>query len=216
MKHYAIIPAYNEEETIEEVILRCKKVGVFPVVVDDGSTDNTYKIAQNLTIVLRNFKNKGKGEALKKGFNFLKNLDEGYVAVIDADLQFDPYEIPKLMEALKDADYVIGCRDWRQVPFRHQLGNLAWIKTFNFLFKTNMKDTNCGFVAMKTEVMEKLNVSSGYIVDNDMLIQALRLGCKIKNIPVSVKYNHKRDLLSGVRMVLGVLFFLFKFHSQMR
>lgn len=210
----AVIPAYNEERTIKEVITRCKEVNVFPIVIDDGSIDNTYKVANELTKTLRTFENRGKGESIKLAFKYIKILypflaDYKYVVIIDADLQYNPYEIPKLIEVLKDADYVIGQRDWTQVPLRHRLGNLVWIKTFNLLFKTDLKDTNCGFVAMKREVMLKLQVSSGYIVDNDMLIQVLKMGYKVKNIPVSVRYNHKRDLFSGIRMVIGILVFIF-------
>ena len=204
----SIIPAYNEEKTIREVITRCKEVNTFPLVIDDGSIDNTNKIASKLTTVITNKENMGKGEALRLGFRSISLTSYEYVVIIDADLQFNPYEIPKLIEALKDSDYVIGQRDWSQVPFRHRLGNYIWIKTFNLLFGTNLKDTNCGFVAMRREVMLKLKVSSGYIVDNDMLIQVIKMGYKVKNIPVSVRYNHRRGIKSGIRMVIGILIFI--------
>jgi len=209
MRTIAIIPCYNEEKTIREIITRCKEVNVYPLIVDDGSTNNTFNIANSLTKVLIHKVNLGKGETLDTGFQYIRNLDFKYVVIIDADLQFNPYEIPKLIEGLKDADYVIGQRNWKQVPFRHYLGNLVWIKTFNFLYKTDLKDTNCGFVAMKKGVMLKLKVSSGYVVDNDMLIQVIRMGYKIKNVPISVNYDYKRGL-SGIRMVVGILIFIIK------
>jgi len=215
----AVIPAYNEEKTIEEVVTRCKKINIFPIVIDDGSTDDTYKIANGLTKTLRTYcykhEIKGKGEALKVGFKYIDVLyfmpdDVKFIVVIDGDLQYDPFEIPKLIEALKTADYVIGQRDWSQVPFRHRLGNYLWVKTFNLLFGTNLKDTNCGFIAMRAEVMRRLNVSSGYIVDNDMLMQALEMGFVVKNTPISVKYNDKRNLFSGTRMVMGIFIFIIR------
>jgi len=211
----SIIPSYNEQKTIREVITRCKEVNVYPLVIDDGSTDSTFSISGKLTKTLRHNKNKGKGEALKTAFNYLKHIDFKYLVIIDADLQFNPYEIPKLIKELDNADYVIGWRSWKEVPFRHHLGNWFWIKLFNFLYKTNLKDTNCGFIATKKEVMLKLRVSSGYIVDNDMLIQVIKMGYKVKNTPVSVTYNHKRGI-SGVRMVLGILIFmlLMKFKNK--
>lgn len=210
----AIIPAHNEEETIKEVITRCKEVNVFPIVIDDGSVDATFNIANGLTKVLRASENKGKGEALKLGFKYVKILypfphDFKYIVIIDADLQYNPLEIPKLIEVLKknEADYIIGKRNWKEVPFRHHIGNLIWVAVFNFLFETSLKDTNCGFVAMKREVMLRLKVSSGYIVDNDMLIQVLEMGYRVKNVPVTVKYYNKRGL-SGLRMGIGVLIFI--------
>jgi len=204
----AIIPCYNEEKTIREVIARCNEINTHPIVIDDGSTDDTYNISISLITTLKHNENRGKGEALKTGFRFIKDFDFRYVVVIDGDLQFNPYEIPKLIEGLKDADYVIGQREWKQVPFRHYLGNLIWIKTFNFLYKTDLKDTNCGFVAMKREVMLKLKASSGYIIDSDILIQVIGMGYKVKNVPVSVNYMGKRGLKSGIRMVMGVLIFI--------
>jgi hypothetical protein len=124
-------------------------------------------------------------------------------------LQYNPHEIPKLIAELKNgADYVIGQRDWNTVPFRNMLGNLIWISFFNFIFGTSFKDTNCGFVAMKLDAMKRMKVSSGYIVDNDMLIQAIRMRCKIKNVPVDVHYEIGRNLFSGIRMVPGILIFI--------
>lgn len=217
MKTIAIIPAYNEEKTIGEVIKRFKELDISSLVIDDGSTDSTLDIAyKSSAMVLYHNINMGKGESLKTAFQFLKSSYPShfkkikYIIIIDADLQYDPYESPKLIEILeKDkADYVIGNRNWKQVPLRHRLGNWVWIKTFNFLFRTKLKDTNCGFVAMKIEVMKKLNVSSGYIVDNDMIIQVLGMGCRVKNIPVSVNYSDKRNFFSGLRMVIGILIFI--------
>ena len=209
-----LIPAHNEEKTIEEVVTRCQMIGATPSVIDDGSTDKTYEIIERLNKersipILKHKENLGKGMALKTMFSVLKsiNIKFEYVVIIDGDLQYDPFEIPKFIEALKTADYVIGQRNWSQVPFRNRLGNYVWIRTFNFLFGTDLKDTNCGFVAMRAEVMKKLEVSSGYIVDNDMLIQTLKMGYRVENVPVSVRYNHKRGL-SGIRMVIGILIFI--------
>lgn len=211
MNTIVIIPAHNEEKTIREVITRCKEINVKPLVVDDGSTDDTSEIARQLTTVIRKHKNKGKGEALKSGFHYVNCFTNyEFVVIIDGDLQYDPFEIPKLIEALKTADYVIGQRDWSQVPFRHRVGNYLWVKTFNILFCTDLKDTNCGFIAMRAEVMQRLNVSSGYIVDNDMLMQALEMGFVVKNAPISVRYNDKRNLFSGTRMVMGIFIFIIR------
>ena len=211
MNTITIIPAFNEERTIREVITRCKEVNTYPLVVNDGSTDNTMQIVWDARVeIICSDENRGKGEALRLAFNHLRFRGfRGfeYIVIIDADLQFNPYEIPKLVEALKDVDYVIGQRDWNQVPFRHRLGNYVWRKIFNSLYQTELEDTNCGFVAMRREVMLRLKVHSGYIVDNDMLIQVIKMGYKVKNVPVSVRYNHKRGL-SGIRMVIGILIFI--------
>ena len=78
MTKFALIPAYNEEKNIAQVIKETKKLGIKPIVIDDGSKDNTYNVAKKSgAIVLRSNYNKGKGEALNIGFNYLsKNHPE--------------------------------------------------------------------------------------------------------------------------------------------
>ena len=159
MKTVAVIPAYNEEENIEKVIEKVKRVKSINkiIVIDDGSEDNTAKIARKMkVIVLRHKKNKGKGEALRTGFNYvlkkLKNIK--YVVVIDADLQFEPKESEKFLKILKNgkAELVIGKRNFRKMPFRHLIGNILWKNTFNILFGTKFEDTNCGYFALLKDV----------------------------------------------------------------
>jgi glycosyltransferase involved in cell wall biosynthesis len=215
MKVAALVPAFNEEETIEEVIKQLKKIKILPIIVDDGSTDKTNELAKKAgAIVIKHQKNKGKGEALKTGFKYLKKNHPsiGYIVVVDADLQFSPKESKNLLKPLikKEADFVIGCRNWSEVPFRHRLGNFVWRTTFNFLFGTRLKDTNCGFIAFKKDLIKKVRIYGGYVVDNALEIQAIKNGFRLKNISVSIQYKHKRGFLTGIRMVLGVLIFIIR------
>jgi len=206
-----IVPAYNEEKTIGEVVRRLKKVGIFPIVVDDGSTDRTCEMLNEDVKVLKHNGNMGKGEALLTAFDYIFHREDiDYVVIIDGDLQYNPLEAPRLLKYLKNdwADYVIGSRNWSEVPFRHRLGNSVWANLFNSLFNMDLKDVCCGFVAMKFEVMKDLDVSSGYIVDIDMLIQASEIGYRIRNAPVSVSYRETSGIKRGVRMVLGIMAFM--------
>jgi glycosyltransferase involved in cell wall biosynthesis len=214
MKSIALIPAFNEEKTIQEVISRLKNINLNSIVVDDGSVDRTSEIAKkNGAIILRNNKNKGKGEALKIGFRYiLENLpDVENIVLVDSDLQYDPEESVKFLNLLekKEADFVMGYRDWDKVPFRHKLGNFVWRKFFNILFNTNLKDTNCGFMGLSRNALKKMSGAyGGYIIENMMLIETIKNNLKIKQVPVTVKYKSKRDISSGIRIVLGCLFFI--------
>lgn len=139
----AVIPAYNAERTIKILIERVKKFIPLEdiVVVDDGSTDMTSEIALGCGAnVLKHAKNYGKGKALKTGFKFaiLKNYDA--VLTLDADLQHDPDEIPKLIDKFSEGfDIVIGNRMknlksmpveriflWYQCWFSSDLLSSAW------------------------------------------------------------------------------------------
>lgn len=217
MKSIALVPAFNEEKTIREVISELKSINLNCIVVDDGSKDRTSEIAQKSSaIVIRHDENKGKGEALKTGFEYvLKNLHTvENLVIIDADLQYSAKESVKLLKPLEEgeADFVMGYRNWRTVPFKNKLGNFVWRITFNLLFKTKLKDTNCGFMALSRTAIEKMERAyGGYIIENMMLIDALKNDLKIKQVPVSVKYKteyYRRDIIGGIRMVLGCLIFI--------
>ena len=216
MKSIALVPAFNEEKTIKEVISRLKYVNLNSIVVDDGSIDRTSEIAKkNGAIVIRNKKNRGKGEALKIGFRYiLKNLPNvENIVLVDSDLQYDPRESIKILNSLNSGklDFVMGYRDWKKVPFRHKLGNFVWRIFFNILFYTNLKDTNCGFMGLSRNALKKMSTAyGGYIIENMMLIEAIKNNLKIKQVPVTVEYKLKRGIASGIRVVLGCLIFIVK------
>jgi len=210
-----ILPAYNEEKNIEIVIKEAKEFvpNSLIIVVDDGSKDRTFELAKKSgVIVLRHEKNKGKGEAIKTGFNYLKGKAADYIIVADTDRQYNIKDAPKFLKALKEerADFVMGKRDWSKVPLRHRLGNLVWRISFNLLFGKNLEDTNCGFVAFSREAMEKIKdyIHGGYILEDEMLIAAVKNKFKIAQIPVEVSYRKKAGFLMGIRRVLGVLIFI--------
>jgi glycosyltransferase involved in cell wall biosynthesis len=213
MKSIALVPAYNEEKTIQEVISRLKSLKLDAIVVDDGSADRTSEIAKKSGAkVIQHKENRGKGETLKIGFEYiLRNYpDVENVVVVDSDMQYSPEESLKLLKPLKNgADFVMGYRNWRTVPFRHKLGNFVWRTAFNLFFGTKLKDTNCGFIALSRKAIERMKGAyGGYIIENMMLVKALKNNLKIKQVPVSVEYKKKRGIVSGIRVVLGCLIFI--------
>lgn len=214
MKVYALVPAYNEERNVREVVSRIKKTGITPIVIDDASRDGTYEMAKRTGVkVLRHRKNVGKAEAIKTGLNFLRGKRFDYVVLIDADLQYLPEEAPRLLEPLKRgyADFVAGYREFRKVPFvRHRLGNFVWKTSFNVLFGTKFKDTNCGFVAMNRKAAEVVakKIHGGYILENSMFIQILSNKLRAHQVPVTVKYHRSSAVGRGIKVVAGVTFYI--------
>lgn len=217
MSRFVIIPAHNEEKNIEEVVKGVNNLGAKPVVVDDGSSDSTFSIcANNGAITIRHDTNKGKGEAIKSGLDYLlKNYPEfSHVAIMDADMQYNPEETLKIFNMLENnnLDFVMGERGWEGVPFRHRLGNFVWRKTFNTIFKTSFKDTNCGLMGFNRNAAEKLkdHILGGYIVDNSILIGAVKNELKMDQVHVKVSYHRKSKVTRGVRIVLGVLLYILR------
>jgi glycosyltransferase involved in cell wall biosynthesis len=213
MANFALIPAFNEEENIKEVISRLKKLDVKIVVIDDGSTDSTPQIVKKLgVILLRHEKNKGKGEAIKTGFKYIlqKHPEAKYVVLVDADLQYLPEDVSKILKPLEDgqADFVTGYRNPREIPYANRIGNFGWRGLFNILFGTNLKDTNCGYVGMTKGAMRKIkNIHGGYIIENTMLRDAVKNKLRIKQVPVKVVYG-KRRVGKFAKMFFGVLIFI--------
>ncbi|MEM0333317.1 MAG: glycosyltransferase family 2 protein [Candidatus Aenigmatarchaeota archaeon] len=210
---YAIVPAYNEEKTIGEVIKRLKKLKFKVLVIDDGSKDKTYEIAKSLKVdVIRHEKNRGKGEALKTAFDYLKNKKFSSCIIIDADMQFLPEEAPKIAKMVeKGYDIVMGARNWSKVPFRHKLGNFVWRFLFNLLFGVKLKDTNCGFIGLSRKALSKIEkIYGGYIIENSILAEGVRKNMKITNVPVKVFYHKKSKFVRGIKVVSGVSIFIIK------
>ena len=214
----ALVPSYNEEKHILELITRLKKIPKLKtIIVDDGSSDSTVGIVKRMGVTLiKHNKNKGKAEAIKTGFTYvLKNYPQvDYVVLLDADMQYYPEDAAKIIKPLEngEADFVTGYRDWSTVPFRHSLGNFVWKTTFNLLFGTNFKDTNCGYMAltrMTMEIMSKI-LHGGYILENAMFVEAVKMRLRIKQVPVRVVYNEMRGVVIGSRVVAGLLLFILK------
>jgi len=214
MESVALVPALNEEKTIAKIVKRLKKIKVKPIVIDDGSSDDTARLAKKAgaTVIVHKV-NKGKGEALKTGFRYVlkKCPKTKYVVLIDADMQYTPEDSLKLIKPLKDgeADFVTGYRNWRTVPYRHQMGNFVWRTAFNLLFGTQLNDTNCGFMAFTKKAISKIKeVHGGYIIENMLFLEALKHKIKIKQVNVDVRYDELRNIPVGIRIVLGCLVFI--------
>jgi glycosyltransferase involved in cell wall biosynthesis len=216
MKTGVLLPAYNEERNIQIVIRDVKKY--LPdskiIVVDDGSTDRTNELARKTGVtVLKHEINEGKGNALNTGFEyFLRQKQEvDAVIVADTDRQYFIDEIIKIFEPLQkgEADFVMGYRNWRKVPYANAIGNFIWRTLFNFFFKTKLKDTNCGYVGLTRKTIKKIGrVHGGYIIENAMLRDVIKNGLRIKQVPVSIKYK-KINVSHFSRMFFGILIFIF-------
>lgn len=189
-------PFWNEEKNIEKVVKSAipvaekvaKKWEI--IMVDDGSSDDTLKIAQKLAeedsrlIAISNETNRGYGAALKTGF---EKAHYNLVVFTDGDSQFDFSQVAKFLEKIIDADIVIGYRRKRlDHPTRHILMNLLKIWDFVF-FGFYFRDIDCGFKLFKKEALEKIMPlkSEGAMITTEILARAKRKRLKIAQVEVS-------------------------------
>jgi glycosyltransferase involved in cell wall biosynthesis len=199
MSILACIPAFNEGKVIGEVIKKCLKFSDQVVVCDDGSTDDTYEIADAAGAhVIRHDVNIGKGEALRTLFKFAIHSKNDIVVTIDGDGQFLPEEIPKLVSDIeeKKSDIVIGYRfdDATDMPNYRRFGNKMLDKMANMVTELSVSDTQSGYRAYSKDVIEKLNFNiKGFGADVEILIDAANKGFRISEQKVTVIYNTGSD-----------------------
>jgi len=197
LKTIAVIPAYNEEIAIGSVVLKTIPHVYEVFVVDDGSCDATAVIAEAAgATVVRHEKNRGKGAALRTGISKVQELDFDVIVFLDADGQNNPDEIPKLVKTLleEDADIVIGSRfidgSTVDIPAYRRTGQKVLDKITNNFANTNLTDTQSGFRAFSKNAIEKLSFKQDSLdIESGMLMEATELGMRIKEFPISVRYD---------------------------
>ena len=204
MKLVVIIPAYNEEPTIAEVIRGIPKEipGIREIqvlVVDDGSTDRTAQLAEEAgAIVVRHPQNLGVGKAFSTGIKTALELGADVIVNIDGDGQFDPRDIPRLIEPIlkKEADFVTASRfaDKNlipQMPGIKKYGNYLVRAIINFLTGEKFTDVSCGFRAYSRETALKLNLFGSFTYTQESFLNLVEKEVRIKEIPLKVQGERK-------------------------
>jgi len=197
MKVGIVIPAYNAERTIKNVLLQVLKFAapdnVF--VIDDGSSDRTYEIVEKLNVnVIRHQKNLGKGEALKSGFNELINLKFDAVLTMDSDGQHSPEKIPEFINIMENcqSDLVLGVRslNFSNMPFDRVLSNKISSFIVSLACGRAIKDSQCGFRLIRIEKLGDLILTGKrYELESELIILAGIKGWNIDFCSIPVIYN---------------------------
>lgn len=193
-----VIPVYNEEETLATIVERVLNIPhlLEVIIVDDCSSDGSGEIAGRLAEshpqvkAVRHAKNSGKTEALKTGFA----LTTGDIIIVqDADLEYDPNEIPAVIQPILDgyADVVYGSRFLvrkaaRVLYYYHFLANKMLVLISNLLTNLNMTDVETGYKAFRADIIRNMIiVSSGFGFEVEVTAKVAKLGCAIYEVPIS-------------------------------
>jgi glycosyltransferase involved in cell wall biosynthesis len=191
-----VVPVYDERATVLEVIERLHALPFSKqiVVVDDGSTDGTAARLATLdhpdVEVVHHERNRGKGAALRTGFA----LARGHiVAVQDADLEYDPVDLPALMQPILDgkADVVYGSRlsggrPQRVFLFWHLVGNRLLSLLTNVLFNTTLSDMETGYKVMRREVLDGIRLrSDDFTVEPELTAKILKGRWRVYELPIA-------------------------------
>ena len=207
------MPAYNEENSIFELIRKIEPFVDKIIVCDDGSTDKTEQKARDAGAhVIRHKKNLGKGGAMKSLFNYANNIDADIMITMDGDGQFLPEEMVRLIEPIQNNnfDLVIGNRflDKKEMPSYRKAGNKILDSFTKLAANLPFEDTQSGFRSYSKTAIEKISFSSnGFGVDSEILIDAVNKNLKITEKYVTVIYNtgEKTSTKNPVSHSVGVL-----------
>jgi glycosyltransferase involved in cell wall biosynthesis len=219
-----VMPAYNEQDTIEEMIRRVLAVPIRTelIVVDDGSKDQTREIlarlAKELPIkVILQPQNGGKGSALRRGF---AEVTGDLVIIQDADLEYSPEEFPELIELIVQgrADVVYGSRflgRHRVFMFSHYVGNVIVTFFTNVLYNTMLTDMETCYKVMTSEIAKSLDLESNrFDIEPEITAKLLRAGHSILELPIrfeprSRAQGKKIGWKDGVRAIQVLLKYRF-------
>jgi glycosyltransferase involved in cell wall biosynthesis len=194
MKICAVIPAFNHESTIYKVVTETRHQLDHVMVIDDGSTDHTARLAEDAGAhIIRVPKNRGKGNALRIGFRYALVNDFDAIVTLDADLQHDPSEIPKLIRyyVTHQSNLVIGNRlaNKEEIPRIRYAPNRIGTYTFSWLIGQRVEDSQCGFRLYDRKVMANIYIlNDGFEAEADILLRAGKRGYKIGFVPVKTIY----------------------------
>ena len=216
-----IIPVFNEELTIGNVIERVKgvlqKLGFKYeiIVVDDFSTDKSLELSNRQRVKVYSLKkHMGKGYALRAGFAKAKG---DIITTIDSDGSHRPEELPSLLTPiLQDkADLVIGSRYLNQKPVAAKKLNAIGVRLFNLLIKVftraDVSDSQSGYRVMKSAVLRNMSLKSGgYEIESEMLVKTARQGFHVREVPISFEqrtYGTSRldPMVDGFKILLSIV-----------
>lgn len=206
-----IVPAYNEEETILQVLEELKDRDYNVIVVDDGSTDSTPYLLQrfrddNKIHVYRHVINRGLGAALKTGIKAALSRGSSYIITFDADGQHDPDDIERVCKPLIDnkADVVIGKRNFSEMPLSRNIGNFLMNIITLIFYGIWVSDSQSGLRAFTRKAASKIKINDrGYGVSSEVISEIKRRGLRLKEAPIKTIYTPE-TISKGTNLSVGI------------
>ena len=215
------IAAYNEARYVGSIVLQARQYVDEVIVVDDGSADNTARVADLAgATVIRHAENRGKGTAIQSILAEAKKRNPDVLVLLDADSQHNPNEIPVLIKPISEGfDLVIGSREAQKdkTPRYRRIGQKILLRSTRLASKTNISDSESGFRALSPKAINELDLkASGFAVESEMITRAADKNLKITEVPISNIYTKDGSTLNPVRHGIDVLSRVIVMISQRR
>ena len=219
MKLSIIMPAYNEEKRITpalEQITEFNPKGWTKeiIVVNDGSRDNTLKLINQFKKKIKIItykKNQGKGFAIRQGIN---KATGDFILIQDADLEYNPKDIPKILEKASEFDAVYGSRflgEVKGISKTHLFGNKFLSASTSLLYGQKITDMETGYKLIRTKIVKGLNlVSNDFNIEPEITIKLLKKGIRISEVPIIYIARQKEEKKISVKDGFKALYYLLK------
>jgi dolichol-phosphate hexosyltransferase len=200
-----VMPVFNErlrlERAVDAVLAARVSDTLELIIVDDGSTDGTREILRDRSWpsevrVIYHERNRGKGAAIRTALDEARGL---YTTIMDADLEYEPTDIPTLLAPLRagDAQAVFGTRGFQShsaFSFWYVVGNRAVTFAANLLFNSWVSDMTTGQKAMSTELFRSLDLrASGFAIEAEITARLLRKGVRIYEVPITYTARSREE-----------------------
>ncbi len=186
------MPAFNEEKYIYMMVKKAKEYADEVVVLNDGSTDDTAKLAEKAgAVIISHNKNMGYGVTIQDIIKEARKKQFDAFVIMDADTQHSPEDIPNLVKPILEGyDLAIGSRNQKDVPgWRYVGGRILSVFTC-LLARGKIADTQCGFRAFSPKAINLLDLKeNGMAISSEMVVKAMVSGLKIKEVPISIRYT---------------------------
>lgn len=217
---WIVLPAYNEEKIIKDVLREILAAGYHNIiVVDDGSRDQTYEKTQEIpgVVALHHKLNRGKGAATKTGIEAAKLLGAGIIVTMDSDGQHNPNDIARLIEPIKKnhCDVVLGTRlknpkgmPWYKIAANHVGNAITW-----YFYGLWVSDSQSGFRAYSRHASELINTKTDrYEYDSEVIREIYLYKLKYKEVPIEVRYTEysmgkiqKQGFVNGLKTFYKII-----------
>ena len=222
---YLVVPAFNEEKTVSQIIEGIAEKGYNVILVNDGSRDKTLELAieskrkyPNQIFVVSHVINRGLGAALKTGMVLALEKGAKYIVTFDADGQHEIKDIPKVCKPLADgeADVVIGARPFEDMPLSKSFANYIMNALTLLFYGRKVKDSQSGLRAFTAHAADVINiVSRGYGVSSEFIKEISDKNLRLTEVTITTIYtpetqNKGTDAIVGLRILTKMIIDLFR------
>lgn len=220
MRVAAVLPCFDEDQSISDLVFLTNQMVGMSIVADDKSSDKTVERAKEAgAYVARNFGKRGAGITTKVGIDEALLLGCDVVVTLDGDGQHDPNDIPRLLKPILDneADVVVGTRftgdnPSKILPYR-RFGIKVITLLFNFGHSQKLSDVQCCFRAFSRQALEKLDIEeAGFTFSVETVVKARAFGFRVAEVPVNVLYHRQfsrnstlNPIVHGLSVALGTV-----------